>query len=438
MGDRIDWAESSAGRRRGLLGRTSLALGEGFYISPCEAVHSFFMKFPIDVLHLDRAKRVTKIRAAMKPWRVSVSFSGQSVLELPAGAARRTRTSRGDQLQFTRVAALALCGLCFFPTACAKRTITVAAPPTVFDRQVRNAIDAGDGDFELAHLRERVLAAPANLAFRLELASAYEAKGYPELTIDHYRLAIAQHADAPEPQLRLARALVAVHHQAEAISGYSAFLANHPGAAPLYMSWLGILEDDAGDWKAGEIAHRDALRRAIALGQESDYLHNNLGFCLLTLNQHEEAAAEFRAALRLKPTSEIARHNLATALATDAHPNAAEAILNFQSVNEPAAAHNNMAALLIEQGRYPQARQEIDQALAFNRTYPAALRNLQILAELEGKPAMLSLNPLPAAAHSRMGRVKLAVSRYFRGTPTAAPTAAEPIQTASRTTESSQ
>ena len=438
LGDRIDWAGSSASRRMGLLGRAGLALGEGLFINPCEAVHSFFMKFPIDVLHLDGAKRVTKISPAMKPWRVSVSFSGRSVLELPAGAASRTRTVTGDQLQFTRVVAVALCGLCVFAAACAKRTITVAAPPTVFDRQVRNAIDAGDGDFQLAHLRERVLAAPTDLSFRLELAGAYEAKGYPELSIDHYRLAIAQHPDAPESQLRLARALVAVHHQAEAISGYSAFLAGHPAAAPLYLSWLGILEDDAGDWKAGEIAHRDALRRAIALHQESDYLHNNLGFCLLTLGQHEEAAEEFRAALRLKPASEIARHNLAAALATDAHPNAAEAILNFQSVNEPAAAHNNMAALLIEQGKYSQARQEIDQALAFNHTYPAALRNLQILAELEGKPAMISLNALLAAAPSRMGRVKIAVSRYFRGMPTAAPTAAEPIQTASRTTESSQ
>jgi uncharacterized membrane protein (UPF0127 family) len=98
-------ADSSATRRVGLLKHSSLEPGEGLWIVPCEGVHSFFMKFDIDVVYLNRDKKVRKIRHAMKPWKLSLCLPAHSVLELPAGTARRTGTEPGDQLVFERLAA---------------------------------------------------------------------------------------------------------------------------------------------------------------------------------------------------------------------------------------------------------------------------------------------------------------------------------------------
>ena len=102
LGDRIGHAGDSATRREGLLKRTGLEPGEGLYIVPCEAVHCFFMKFTIDVLFLDRNKRVVKAVPSLKPWRISACFRAHSVLELPEGSIASTGTSPGDQLEFTK------------------------------------------------------------------------------------------------------------------------------------------------------------------------------------------------------------------------------------------------------------------------------------------------------------------------------------------------
>jgi hypothetical protein len=96
-------ADSSETRRAGLLKHASLEPGEGLWIVPCEAVHSFWMKFSIDVLYLDRSKKVRKIRHQMKPWKMSFCLPAHSVLELPAGTAARTKTEPGDQLVFEDV-----------------------------------------------------------------------------------------------------------------------------------------------------------------------------------------------------------------------------------------------------------------------------------------------------------------------------------------------
>jgi uncharacterized membrane protein (UPF0127 family) len=98
-------ADSSETRRTGLLKHTALPEGEGLWIVPCEGVHSFWMKFSIDVLYLDREKKVRKIRHDMKPWKVSFCLPAHSVLELPAGTAKRTNTRPGDQLVFEKVVA---------------------------------------------------------------------------------------------------------------------------------------------------------------------------------------------------------------------------------------------------------------------------------------------------------------------------------------------
>lgn len=102
LGDEIMVAVSSRERRVGLLKRDFLEEGSGLWIEPCEGVHTMFMKFPIDVIYLDRAARVRKIKRNLRPWRISACVVARSVLELPAGTAARTSTAVGDQLVVER------------------------------------------------------------------------------------------------------------------------------------------------------------------------------------------------------------------------------------------------------------------------------------------------------------------------------------------------
>jgi len=95
-------ANTSALRKTGLLKHTSLPEGEGLWITPCEGVHTFFMKFAIDVLYLNKKKEVVKIRPNMPKSRLSLCLKAHSVLELPAGMAAKTGTQVGDQLEFEK------------------------------------------------------------------------------------------------------------------------------------------------------------------------------------------------------------------------------------------------------------------------------------------------------------------------------------------------
>jgi uncharacterized protein len=95
-------ADTSRLRRVGLLKRLGLERGEGLWIVPCEAVHSFFMRFVIDVVFLNRANRVVKVRPGLKPWRVTGCARAHSVLELPEGTIAATGTRAGDLLELGR------------------------------------------------------------------------------------------------------------------------------------------------------------------------------------------------------------------------------------------------------------------------------------------------------------------------------------------------
>ena len=100
--DRADIADTSAKRRTGLLKHTGLAPGEGLWIKPCEGVHTFGMKFTIDVIFLNKKKQVLKIRPNMVKRRLALSLLAHSVLELPAGRLAETGTVAGDLLEFEK------------------------------------------------------------------------------------------------------------------------------------------------------------------------------------------------------------------------------------------------------------------------------------------------------------------------------------------------
>jgi uncharacterized membrane protein (UPF0127 family) len=96
----MEIADSGPKRNKGLLGREGLSSGEGLWIIPCEAVHTFWMRFPIDLIYLDSKKQIRKLVSAVPPWRLSGCLRAHSVIELPSGTIRITQTQRGDTLEF--------------------------------------------------------------------------------------------------------------------------------------------------------------------------------------------------------------------------------------------------------------------------------------------------------------------------------------------------
>lgn len=96
-------ADTPRSRRIGLLKRESMDPGEGLWIFPTQAIHTFGMRFPIDVVFLDSFLFVKRMYQALPPWRLTTFVWGaQSVLELPSGSLASTGTMVGDQLQFCR------------------------------------------------------------------------------------------------------------------------------------------------------------------------------------------------------------------------------------------------------------------------------------------------------------------------------------------------
>ena len=91
-------AFDSATRKTGLLKHTSLPPEAAMIIAPTHAIHTFFMKFPIDVVFVSRSGKVLKIRPAMPAWRMAASLRGFAVVELAAGSLERSETQVGDEL----------------------------------------------------------------------------------------------------------------------------------------------------------------------------------------------------------------------------------------------------------------------------------------------------------------------------------------------------
>jgi uncharacterized membrane protein (UPF0127 family) len=89
-------AASFTSRIRGLLGRSSLPAGQGLLIKPCKGIHTFFMKFSIDVVFLDRDNRVVALHPSLHPNRMTrIYLKAHSVLELPAGTIGKDVTVGG-------------------------------------------------------------------------------------------------------------------------------------------------------------------------------------------------------------------------------------------------------------------------------------------------------------------------------------------------------
>jgi hypothetical protein len=102
VADRLLTAFDSRTRKNGLLAHDSLPHSTAMVIAPSNAVHTFFMKFPIDVVFVSKSGRVLKIRSAVPAWRMTASLRAFAVLELAAGSLDGSDTRVGDQLIVSR------------------------------------------------------------------------------------------------------------------------------------------------------------------------------------------------------------------------------------------------------------------------------------------------------------------------------------------------
>jgi uncharacterized membrane protein (UPF0127 family) len=101
LGAAIAVAGTSTSRAKGLLGRDSLADGEGLLFKNCSSLHTFFMRFPIDIIFTDKNGRVLKVAKAVGPFRfVAAPLRSHFAIELPVGAITDSSTRVGDHLMF--------------------------------------------------------------------------------------------------------------------------------------------------------------------------------------------------------------------------------------------------------------------------------------------------------------------------------------------------
>ena len=104
LATKIRKADNFITRLIGLLKRSTLGPEEALWLMPSKGIHTIGMKFPIDVVFLNKNNIVLRIASGMMPCRVSrIQLRGYSVLELPNGTIKKSHTEVGDQLEISLV-----------------------------------------------------------------------------------------------------------------------------------------------------------------------------------------------------------------------------------------------------------------------------------------------------------------------------------------------
>jgi len=99
LADNVVLANTPLSRMAGLLGKKELAKGQALILDPCNSIHTFFMRFPIDVLFLDKSNRIVKAVSSIKAFRLThIYFRAKFAVELPAGTIASTSTQEGHTL----------------------------------------------------------------------------------------------------------------------------------------------------------------------------------------------------------------------------------------------------------------------------------------------------------------------------------------------------
>jgi uncharacterized membrane protein (UPF0127 family) len=122
VASKVEIAATRTTRRRGLLGRDGLDQASAMLLAPCTAVHTIGMRFPIDVVFVDRQGYAVKIVRNLRPWRMAIATAGRAVIEMAAGSVDWGQVVPGDRLYLAPVAAAA-----------------AGEPPTAIESMVANA-----------------------------------------------------------------------------------------------------------------------------------------------------------------------------------------------------------------------------------------------------------------------------------------------------------
>lgn len=102
LAENVQVASSLFFRMKGLLGRATFNDNEALIIRPCNSIHTFFMRFRIDAIFLDKQQRVVGLEEDMAPFKISRIFpKASSVLELPAHKISKTQTAINDLIEFS-------------------------------------------------------------------------------------------------------------------------------------------------------------------------------------------------------------------------------------------------------------------------------------------------------------------------------------------------
>ena len=103
LSNNVDVSDTLFKRMKGLLGKSEMQNGESLWIKPCMSIHTFWMKFPIDVIFLNKKNHVVATIKNLKPNRLTRLYpKAVSVLELPAGTIEATSTEIGDEIEIAR------------------------------------------------------------------------------------------------------------------------------------------------------------------------------------------------------------------------------------------------------------------------------------------------------------------------------------------------
>jgi len=94
----VELALTRESRRRGLLGRDALDPSAALFLKPCLAIHTAFMRFPLDVVFVDGDARVVRVVRQLPPWRITVSPRARAVIEFRGGTLNPGGVEPGDEL----------------------------------------------------------------------------------------------------------------------------------------------------------------------------------------------------------------------------------------------------------------------------------------------------------------------------------------------------
>ncbi len=143
----VEIAATRRSRRRGLLGRDHLDDASAMLLAPCAAVHTAGMRFPIDVVFVDRQGYAVKVVRNLQPWRIAIATSGRAVIEMAAGSLRWGQVLLGDRLYLAPASNSEESGdaaetaepeAMAFTVAARSRIAANAAPPRGFVRRLRD------------------------------------------------------------------------------------------------------------------------------------------------------------------------------------------------------------------------------------------------------------------------------------------------------------